>query len=173
MFTHTFVLVAVTSFTHCYLSALITPHWKVLRSLNLHHSAPLEMLFLMKSFVAKVKDFIFRPKTMDYSKAFWPKLSSFFVVLLLRNGRCYIQSCNLDHSAPLYMHCCMEPFPAKVKISISRLKTMDYSPWFDFWESESELVKRIPPERAPQGEQNDANFSSVAPCIRSYECPNC
>ena len=62
------------------------------------------------------------------------------------------------------MHCCMEPFPAKVKISIFRLKTMDYSPWFDFWESESELVKRIPPERASQGEQNDANFSSVAPC---------
>ena len=32
MFSHTFVLVAVTSFTHCYLSALITPHWKVLWS---------------------------------------------------------------------------------------------------------------------------------------------
>ena len=30
MFSHTFELVAVTSFTHCYLSALITPHWKVL-----------------------------------------------------------------------------------------------------------------------------------------------
>ena len=30
MFSHTFVLVAVTSFTHCYLSALITAHWKVL-----------------------------------------------------------------------------------------------------------------------------------------------
>ena len=26
---------------------------------------------------------------MDYSKAFLPKLSSFFVVLLLRSGRCY------------------------------------------------------------------------------------
>ena len=45
MFSHTFVLVVVTSFTHCYLSALITPRWKVLWSSNLHHSAPLEMLF--------------------------------------------------------------------------------------------------------------------------------
>ena len=43
----------------------------------------------MKSLFAKVKIFSFRPKTMDYNKAFWPKLSSFFVVLLLRNGRCY------------------------------------------------------------------------------------
>ena len=29
---HTFVLVAVTSFTHWFLSALITPHWKELWS---------------------------------------------------------------------------------------------------------------------------------------------
>ena len=43
----------------------------------------------MELFFAEVKIFIFRPKTMDYNKAFWPKLSSFFVVLLLRNGRCY------------------------------------------------------------------------------------
>ena len=73
MFSHTFVLVAVTSFTHCYLSALITPHWKVLRSLNLYHSVPLEMPFHMVSFLAKVKFFRFRPKTMDYNKAFLPK----------------------------------------------------------------------------------------------------
>ena len=42
----------------------------------------------MESFVAKVKFFKFWPKTMDYNKAFWPKSRSFFVVLLLRNGRC-------------------------------------------------------------------------------------
>ena len=70
MFSDTFVLVAVTSFTHCYLSALITPHWKVLRSRNLRHSAPLEMLFPMVSLFAKVKIFRFWPKTMDYNKAF-------------------------------------------------------------------------------------------------------
>ena len=32
MCSYTFVLVAVTSFTHCYLSALKTPHWKALWS---------------------------------------------------------------------------------------------------------------------------------------------
>ena len=31
----------------------------------------------------------FWPKTMDYNKAFWPKLRSFFVVFLLLTGRCY------------------------------------------------------------------------------------
>ena len=43
----------------------------------------------MVSFFAEVKIFRFWPKTMDYNKAFWPKMSSFSVVLLLRNGRCY------------------------------------------------------------------------------------
>ena len=73
MFSHTLVVVAVTSFTHCYLSALITPHWKVLRSRNLRRSVPLEMPFHMVSFLAKVKIFRFWPKTMDYNKAFLPK----------------------------------------------------------------------------------------------------
>ena len=70
MFLRTFVLVVVTSFTHCYLSALITPQWKVLRSLNFRHSVPPEMHFNMVSFLAKVKIFRFWPKTMDYNKAF-------------------------------------------------------------------------------------------------------
>ena len=43
----------------------------------------------MKSFFVKVKFFSFWPKTMDYNKAFWLKLSSFFVVFILRDGRCY------------------------------------------------------------------------------------
>ena len=43
----------------------------------------------MKSVLAKVQIFRFWPKTMDYNKAFWPKLGSFFIVLLLQNGRCY------------------------------------------------------------------------------------
>ena len=43
----------------------------------------------MESFFTKVKVFRFWPKTMDYNKAFWPKSRSFFVVLLLENGRCY------------------------------------------------------------------------------------
>ena len=50
-----------------------TPQWKELRSLNLHHSVPLEMPFHMVSFLAKVKIFRFWPKTMDYNKAFLPK----------------------------------------------------------------------------------------------------
>ena len=43
----------------------------------------------MKSFFTEVKIFRFGPKTMDYNKAFWPKLRSFFVVFLLLTGRCY------------------------------------------------------------------------------------
>ena len=39
---------------------------------------------------------------------------------------------------------------------------MDYSPWFDFWESKKSFEKRIPSERASLGEQNDANFSFLA-----------
>ena len=38
--------------------------------LNLHHSAPLEMLFPMASFFPEFGSFRFWPKTMDYSKAF-------------------------------------------------------------------------------------------------------
>ena len=40
---------------------------------------------------------------------------------------------------------------------------MDYSPWFHFLESKKSSEKRIPSETASQGEQNDANFSFVAP----------
>ena len=40
---------------------------------------------------------------------------------------------------------------------------MDYSPWFDFWESKKGLEKRIPSERASQGEQNGTIFSFIAP----------
>ena len=56
----------------------------------------------MVSFLAKVKIFKFWPKTMDYSQAFWPKLRSFFVVLLLLTGRCY-EAEILRYSAPLEM----------------------------------------------------------------------
>ena len=59
----------------------------------------------------------------------------------------------------------MKSFFAEVKIFIFRPKTMDYSPWFDFWESKKSLEKRIPLERASQEEQNDTNFSFVAPSI--------
>ena len=52
---------------------------------------------------------------------------------------------------------------AKVIIFIFRPKTMDYSPWFDFWESKKSLEKNIPSEKASQEEQNDANFSFMAP----------
>ena len=51
--------------------------------------APLEAYFSLVSFLAKVKIFGFWPKTMDYSQAFWPKLSSLFGVFLLLTGRCY------------------------------------------------------------------------------------
>ena len=57
----------------------------------------------------------------------------------------------------------MKSLFAKVKIFIFRPKTMDYSPWFDFWKSKNLSEKRIPLERASQEEQNGAIFSSVAP----------
>ena len=46
----------------------------------------------------------------------------------------------------------MKRFFAEVKISIFRPKTMDYSPWFEFLESEKRSAKRIPSERASQEE---------------------
>ena len=57
----------------------------------------------------------------------------------------------------------MKSYFAKVKIFIFRPKTMDYSPWFDFWESGKSSEKMIPSERAQQEEQNGANFSFIAP----------
>ena len=66
----------------------------------------------MESFFCKVKIFRFRPKTIDYNKAFWPKSRSFFVVLLLLTGRCY----EAYHSAPPEMPFPIESFFAKVKI---------------------------------------------------------
>ena len=50
---------------------------------------PLRCAFAWYDFFAKVKFFIFWPKTMDYSQAFGPKLRSMFVLLLLLAGRCY------------------------------------------------------------------------------------
>ena len=47
MFSRTFVLVVVTSFTHSYISTLITLNGRCDEAApfaNLHHSAPLEML---------------------------------------------------------------------------------------------------------------------------------
>ena len=52
----------------------------------------------------------------------------------------------------------MQSFFAEVKFFIFRPKTMDYSPWFDFWESKKSSEKRIPSERASQEEQNGTSF---------------
>ena len=58
----------------------------------------------------------------------------------------------------------MQSFFAEVKFSIFRPKTMDYTPWFDFWESEKRFEKRIPSQRASQGEQNGTNSAPyIAP----------
>ena len=44
------------------------------------------------------------------------------------------------------------------------VETPDYSPWFSARNGRLQFrQKRIPSERAPQEEQNDTNFSSVAP----------
>ena len=57
----------------------------------------------------------------------------------------------------------MKSFFGEVKIFIFWPKTMDYSPWFDFWESKKCFKKTIPSERASRKEQNGTSFSSVAP----------
>ena len=75
----------------------------------------------MESFFAKVKIFRFWPKTMDYNKAFWPKSRSFFVVLLLQNGRSY----EAEICAILFlfeMPFWMDPFLPNSKISFFRPK---------------------------------------------------
>ena len=51
--------------------------------------APLEMCYCLVSFLARVKIFSFWPKTMDYSQAFWPNMSSLFEAFLLLTGGCY------------------------------------------------------------------------------------
>ena len=84
------------------------------------------------------------------------------MVLLLQNGRCYeaeICAILLLLRRPFRWN----PFFAQVKIFIFRPKTMDYSPWFDFWESKKTFEKRIATERASQMDQNSARFSFVAP----------
>ena len=50
----------------------------------------------------------------------------------------------------------MKSFIDKVKIFRIWPKTMDYSPWFEFWESEKRFEKSIPSERAFQEEHNVA-----------------
>ena len=55
-----------------------------------------------------------------------------------------ICTCNLCHSAPLEMLFPMNFFFAEVKLFIFWPKTMDYSPWFHFWESKKSSEKRIP-----------------------------
>ena len=57
----------------------------------------------------------------------------------------------------------MKSFFSEVKFFIFRLKTMDYSPWFHFWEFKKRFEIRIPLGRASQEEQNGANFSFIAP----------
>ena len=52
----------------------------------------------------------------------------------------------------------MKSYFDKVKVFIFRPKTMDYSPWFDFCESERSSEKMIPSERSSQGK-----LSCIAP----------
>ena len=92
--------------------------------------------FRWNPFFTKVKMFRFWPKTMDYNKAFWPKSKSFFVAILLPNGRCY-------------------------EAEICAILLLLRCPWFDCLESKKSVEKRISLERASQEEQNGANFSSV------------
>ena len=65
----------------------------------------------------------------------------------------------------------MEYFFAKVKIFIFGSKTMDYSPWFQFWESKKCFEKMIALERASQEEQNGTNFSFIAPSSEELRLP--
>ena len=58
----------------------------------------------------------------------------------------------------------MVSFLAEVKISIFRPKTMDYSPWFDFWQSVKCSEIRISSKRASQEEQKFNALRSLLAC---------
>ena len=50
----------------------------------------------------------------------------------------------------------------KVKIFRFWTKTMDYNPWFFFWESEKSVEESIPPYRKWKEKSNGACFSRIA-----------
>ena len=54
--------------------------------------------------------------------------------------------------------------PFEVKIFKFWPKTMDYNPWFDFWQPKS--FEKSMPIRARKEKSNDACFSCVAPSSR-------
>ena len=56
----------------------------------------------------------------------------------------------------------MVSFFAEVKIFRFWPKTMDYNPWFFFWESEKSFEKSIPPYRKRKEKFNDVCFSRIA-----------
>ena len=56
----------------------------------------------------------------------------------------------------------MVSFFAEVKIFGFWPKTMDYNPWFFFWESEKSFEKSIPPYRKRKEKSNGACFSCIA-----------
>ena len=83
----------------------------------------------MISFFAKLKIFRFWPKTMDYSQAFWPKLRSFFAILLLLAGRCYeAEICAI--LLPLRCSFKWYPFFGQTQNFQILAETMDYSQAF-------------------------------------------
>ena len=85
---------------------------------------------LVSFFFAKVKIFSFWPKTMDYSQAFLPKLSSFFVLLLLLAGKCYeAETCAI--LLPFRCAFAWYPFLPKSNFSVSGRKP-------------SSIVRRLP-----------------------------
>ena len=79
----------------------------------------------------------------------------------LLTGRCYVaEICTI-----LLLWRCLfrwHHFFPWGQIFIFWPKTMDYSPWFDFSESEKSFEIRISSERASQEKQNGANFSFIA-----------
>ena len=57
----------------------------------------------------------------------------------------------------------MVSFLAKVKFFRIWPNTMDYNPWFDFWESEKSFEKSIPPSSTQKEKSNGTCFSCIAP----------
>ena len=54
-------------------------------------------------------------------------------------------------------------FLDKVKFFRFRQKTMDYNPWFEFWESEKSFEISMPLYRERKENSNRACFSRIAP----------
>ena len=107
----------------------------------------------MESFFAKVKIFRFWTKTMDYNKAFWPKLRSLFVVLLRRIKHIHF---NIDitlHSPAEWVACRVSLRGYQIRPSYSRFTPYLLLTPHDVEQPRVEVKVQLRPQRQDQQQQ--------------------